>query len=44
MIDIIIPVFNAHKTIKNTLLSIMMQVNINDINVYLIDDESEKRI
>lgn len=42
MIDIIIPVFNGHKTLKNTLLSIMMQVNINDINVYLIDDASEK--
>ncbi len=42
MIDIIIPVFNGHKTIKKTLLSIMMQVNINEINVYLIDDASKK--
>lgn len=42
MIDIIIPVFNAHKTIRKTLLSIMLQVNIDDINVYLIDDASKK--
>ena len=42
MIDIIIPAYNAHKTIKNTLLSIAMQKNVKDINVYIIDDNSEK--
>lgn len=41
MIDIVIPAYNAHKTIKKTLLSIMMQVNIDEINVYLIDDFSD---
>ena len=38
MIDIIIPAYNAHDTIKKTLLSICIQ-NIKDIiNVYIIDD------
>lgn len=41
MIDIIIPAYNAHETIKKTLLSIMMQVNINEIKVYIIDDFSD---
>ena len=41
MIEIIIPAYNAHKTIKKTLLSILMQVNINEINVYIIDDCSD---
>ncbi len=42
MIDIIIPAYNAHSTIKKTLASIAMQKNIKDINVYVIDDCSEK--
>jgi glycosyltransferase involved in cell wall biosynthesis len=42
MIDIIIPAYNSHKTIKQTLLSICMQ-NISPlIDVYIIDDCSEK--
>ena len=42
MIDVIIPCYNSHKTIKNTLFSIMYQENVKDLNVYLIDDCSEK--
>lgn len=38
MIDIIIPIYNSSKTIVKTLNSILEQVNINDIKVYLIDD------
>ena len=41
MIDIIIPVYNAKKTIKKALFSIMLQNMIDDINVYLIDDYSD---
>ena len=41
MIDIIIPCYNSHNTLKNTLFSIMYQVNVKDVNVYLIDDCSE---
>lgn len=42
MIDIIIPAYNAHDTIKNTLASIAMQQNAKDLNVYVIDDCSNK--
>lgn len=42
MIDIIIPAFNAHDTIRNTLCSILKQNNYKDINVYIIDDASDK--
>ena len=42
MIDIIVPSYNAHKTINQTLLSIAIQDNINDINVYIINDGSKK--
>lgn len=38
MIDIIIPAYNAHKYIKDTLVSIAMQTIKNKINVYIIDD------
>lgn len=38
MIDIIIPCYNSHETLKNTLFSILYQVNVKDLNVYLIDD------
>lgn len=41
MIDIIIPAYNAHKTIKRTLYSIMYQKNVNDLNVYIINDNSD---
>lgn len=41
-IDIIIPAFNAHKTIKNTLFSIAMQEYTNQIKVYIINDCSLK--
>lgn len=41
-IDIIIPAYNAHKTINRTLLSIAMQDNINDILVYIVNDGSKK--
>ena len=42
MIDVIIPAFNAHKTIRKTLISIEMQSLANNINVYIIDDASEE--
>ncbi len=42
MIDIIIPAYNAHKTIRNTLLSICMQTLKDKISVYIIDDCSNK--
>lgn len=38
MIDIIIPAYNAHDTIEQTLFSIAVQDNVEDINVYIIDD------
>ena len=41
MIDIIIPAYNAHKTIKDTLASIAIQKNVKDLNVYIIDDCSK---
>ena len=34
--SIIIPCYNSHDTLKNTLFSIMYQVNVRDVNVYLI--------
>ena len=42
MIDVIIPAYNAHKTIKKTLYSIASQVNSDDINVYIVNDCSKK--
>ena len=42
MIDIIIPAYNSHKTIKQTLLSICMQNVSPLIDVYIIDDCSKK--
>lgn len=41
MIDIIIPAYNAHKTISKALLSICMQTVNDKINVYIIDDCSD---
>lgn len=42
MIDIIIPAYNAHETITQTLLSIACQKNIEDCKVYIVNDKSEK--
>lgn len=42
MIDIIIPAYNAHKTIIKTLFSIEIQTMVDNINVYIVDDASEK--
>lgn len=40
MVDIIIPAYNAHETIKETLDSISNQINIENIKVYIVDDGS----
>ena len=40
MIDIIIPLYNAHDTIVKTLASVAMQSIKSQITVYLIDDNS----
>ena len=42
MIDVIIPAYNAHKTILKTLLSIEIQTTVDKINVYIVDDASDK--
>ena len=42
MIDIIIPAYNAHKTIFRTLASISIQTIKNIVNVYIVDDCSQK--
>lgn len=42
MIDIIIPAYNAFETIGKTLNSIAKQVNRDSLNVYIINDGSEK--
>ena len=42
MIDIIIPAYNAYKTIEQTLLSICSQTISPLVKVYIIDDCSEK--
>lgn len=42
MIDIIIPAYNAFETIGRTLNSIAKQVNRSSLNVYIINDGSEK--
>ena len=42
MIDIIIPAYNAHKTIRDTLLSVANQTIIDDIKVYIVNDASKK--
>ncbi len=42
VIDIIIPCFNAHKTLDRLLASIAMQTVKDDCVVYLVDDCSEK--
>lgn len=42
MIDIIIPAYNAFETIGKTLNSIAKQVNRESLNVYIINDGSDK--
>ena len=42
MIDIIIPAYNAHKTIKKTLESIIIQTIKDKINVIIVNDASTK--
>ena len=42
MIDIIIPAYNAFETIDNTINSIAKQNNRNSLQVYIINDGSEK--
>ena len=42
MIDVIIPAYNAHKTIERTLFSIAYQENIEDIEVTIVNDNSKK--
>lgn len=37
-IDVIIPCYNAHKTLARCLASVAMQVNIDDVQVTLVDD------
>lgn len=42
MIDIIIPAYNAHKTIRNTLISISLQSIKEDLSVYIVNDGSDR--
>ena len=42
MIDVIIPAYNAHNTIKRTLFSIAYQQNSEQLKVYIINDASDK--
>lgn len=41
MIDVIIPAYNAHKTIERTLFSIAYQDYVSKVCVYIIDDNSK---
>lgn len=42
MIDIIIPAYNAHETIIETLSSIAIQTYRDKVKVYIVDDNSDK--
>jgi len=42
MIDVIIPAYNAHETICETLFSIVMQSMRDKLNVYIVNDCSKK--
>ena len=42
VIDVIIPAYNAHNTIKRTLSSIAMQENVKEIKVTIVDDHSDR--
>lgn len=41
MIDVIIPAYKSHSTIKRTLYSIACQKNSDDLNVYIINDNPD---
>lgn len=41
MIDIIIPAYNAHKTIEQTLISLSFQTIKDKLNVIIVDDNSD---
>lgn len=42
LLDVIIPAYNAHKTISKTLASIAMQYNVENISVTIVNDNSDK--
>ena len=42
MIDVIIPAYNAHETIRRTLSSIACQSIVNKLNVVIVNDASKK--
>lgn len=42
MIDLIIPIYNANKTLEQTIMSIKLQTLLNKIKIYLIDDCSSE--
>lgn len=42
MIDLIIPIYNAQKTLEKTLMSIKLQTLLDKIKIYLIDDCSNE--
>jgi len=42
MIDVIIPVYNSRKTLKNALCSIVAQTILKELNIYIIDDYSSE--
>ena len=44
MIDIIIPAYNAHKTLKKTLFTVATQDNVEDLKVYIVNDCSKKKL
>ena len=41
MIDVIIPAYNAHKTIEYTLMSLTFQSISNLLNIVIVDDNSD---
>lgn len=41
MVDIIIPAYNAHDTIEQTLFSIAIQENVENFNIYIVNDCSD---
>ena len=42
MVNIIMPAYNGHKTIRQAIASVFMQDNINDIKLTIVDDDSEE--
>lgn len=43
MTNIIIPAYNAHSTIRQTIASVAMQDNLHDILLTIVDDCSDER-